>query len=275
MARLPVSKIAPRHTMAGSCRRADWTTSQIRAQLAGASSAFVVSERIQRRIDALLDEADEAFVARDWPRLRDLASDAVSPDPANPDAATFLSAASRNLDGLPSPANEASPTPALPTSFVSARYRVVRLLGEGGRKRVYLAHDERLARDVAFALVRTEGLHVVSRERMLREAQHMGRIGNHPNLVTVHDTGEEDGSPYIVQEFMSGGDVASLLKGTTPPVEQTLRIAKDVARALAFIHRDNVIHRDLKPANVFLAAHGTAKVGDFGLAVAGDLLGRL
>ncbi len=152
---------------------------------------------------------------------------------------------------------------------------MIRLLGEGGRKRVYLAHDERLARDVAFALVRTEGLDAVSRERMLREAQHMGRIGSHPNLVAVHDTGEEDGSPYIVQEFMSGGDLAAGLK---PPaagvgahdVAKVLAVAKDVCRGLAHIHREGVVHRDLKPANVFLAADGTAKVGDFGLAVAGD-----
>jgi hypothetical protein len=214
----------------------------------------VVSERIQRRIDALLDEADGAFAARDWARLRDLADDVLKLDPENGDAPVYARAAAQGLgDGAAAashgsvssaaPAVSAqstaapSRTPALPGSFGDGRYSVVRLLGEGGKKRVYLARDNRLQRDVAFALVRTEGLDPTGRERVLREAQSMGRIGSHPNLVAIHDITEEGGNPCIVQEYMDGGDLVAV--GHRPSavgernaaglsVARILEIAKDV-----------------------------------------------
>ncbi|MGI8927798.1 MAG: serine/threonine-protein kinase, partial [Tepidiformaceae bacterium] len=231
------------------------------------------SERIQRRIEAFLDEADAAASAGDWAVVAEKARAVLAIDEANDDAQAFLKMVDGAAGGMPrgtAPAG-APAVPALPASFFSGRYRVLRLLGEGGKKRVYLARDERLQRDVAFALVRTEGVDSLGRERILREAQHMGRVGAHPNLVTVHDIGEEDGNPCIVQEFMGGGDVATLLAQGTPAVVRTLAIAADVLQGLSFMHGQGIVHRDLKPANVFLAADGTAKVGDFGLAIAGDL----
>ncbi len=78
-----------------------------------------------------------------------------------------------------------------PTSFANGRYEVKRFLGEGGKKKVYLAHDKLLDRDVAFALIKTEGLDEVSRTRITREAQAMGRLGSHPHIVTVFDLGEQ------------------------------------------------------------------------------------
>jgi len=90
------------------------------------------------------------------------------------------------------------PSPALPTSFGGGRYRVQRFLGEGGGKRVYLAHDDRLDRDVAIAIIKTEGLDADGLARVRREAQAMGRLGDHPHIVTIHDIGEEDAQPYIV-----------------------------------------------------------------------------
>jgi len=78
-----------------------------------------------------------------------------------------------------------------PTSFANGRYNVLKFLGEGGRKKVYLAHDASLDRDVAFALIKSEGLDAEARERITREAQAMGRLGTHPNIVTVYDIGEE------------------------------------------------------------------------------------
>ena len=83
-------------------------------------------------------------------------------------------------------------------SFANGRYTVKRFLGEGGKKKVYLAHDTLLDRDVAFALIKTEGLDDGGRERVTREAQAMGRLGAHPHIVTVFDIGEEDGQPYLV-----------------------------------------------------------------------------
>ena len=88
------------------------------------------------------------------------------------------------------------PPPPLPASFANGRYAVKRFLGEGGKKHVYLAHDTTLDRDVAFALIKTDGLDDTARERMHREAQAMGRLGAHPHIVTVFDLGEEaDGQP--------------------------------------------------------------------------------
>ena len=104
----------------------------------------------------------------------------------------------------------ASPTPASqpsrsqPTSFADGRYEVQRFLGEGGKKKVYLAHDSLLDRDVAFALIKTEGLDEAGRTRISREAQAMGRLGSHPHIVTVFDLGLEEGQPYMVSELMGG-----------------------------------------------------------------------
>lgn len=88
-----------------------------------------------------------------------------------------------------------------PTSFGRGRYKVERFLGEGGRKVVYLAHDEQLDREVAVALIKTEGLDAAGIARVRREAQAMGRLGDHPHIVTVYDIGEEAGRPYIVSQY--------------------------------------------------------------------------
>jgi hypothetical protein len=180
-------------------------------------------------------------------------------------------------------------------TFVAGRYQVKRPLGEGSRKRVYLAHDTRLDRPVALALIKTDGLDAAGLARVRQEAQAMGRLGDHPHIVTVYDVGEENGQPYVVSQFMAGGSVADLLEasrgerseGSTDEVgsasptqtrdpsasrplrlDETLHIGDHICRALEHAHAHDVIHRDLKPANVWLTADGTAKLGDFGLALA-------
>jgi predicted ATPase/class 3 adenylate cyclase/tRNA A-37 threonylcarbamoyl transferase component Bud32 len=166
-----------------------------------------------------------------------------------------------------------SPSPALPASFAAGRYEVQRVVGEGGRKRVYLAHDAKLDRDVAIAVIKTEGLDADGLTRVRREAQAMGRLGDHPHIVTVHDIGEEDGQPYIVSQYMEGGDLEGLLRGAEShrlSLDQAGRIASEVRQALEHAHSHGIIHRDLKPGNIWLTRDGTAKLGDFGLAVAVD-----
>ncbi len=117
-------------------------------------------------------------------------------------------------------------------------YRVARFLGEGGKKRVFLAHDSLLDREVAFALIKTDGLDEVGRERVTREAQAMGRLGAHPHIVSIFDLGEHEGQPFAVTELMGGGDVEGLLEtaGGPLPLAQSLTIAKAVASGLVFAH---------------------------------------
>ena len=166
------------------------------------------------------------------------------------------------------------PSTIEPTSFAAGRYQVKRFLGEGGKKKVYLAHDTMLGRDVAFALIKTEKLDEVTRTRITREVQAMGKLGDHPNIGTVYDIGEHQGQPFIVQPYIGGGDVEGLIEKALDhrlPIDRALGIAKAVCRGLAFSHAKGIVHRDLKPGNVMLTEDGTAKIVDFGLAVAVDL----
>ena len=145
-----------------------------------------------------------------------------------------------------------------PPTFAGGRYLVQRPLGEGAKKRVYLAHDELLDRDVALALIKSEGLDDVGRERVVREAQAMGRLGTHPHLVAVLDFGQEASdsgapTPFIVTEYMPGGSVDDLVAKGPVETAQALEVGSGVARGLAFAHEQGVVHRDLKPGNVWLS----------------------
>ena len=234
----------------------------------------MASERTQRRIDSLLDQAEEAIAQLDWTVVQSRAQAVIALDPANPDAINYLAAADRALSES-NPKTTIGPTNASdqPTSFANGRYEVKRFLGEGGKKMVYLAQDTTLDREVAFALIKTEGLDETSRTRIQREAQAMGRLGSHPHIVTVFDLGEEGDQPYIVTELMGGGDVEGLIEDAPNhllPLEQAIKIAKETCRGLEFAHSRGIVHRDLKPGNIWLTADGIAKIGDFGLAVSLD-----
>ena len=165
----------------------------------------------------------------------------------------------------------ATSDPGLPASFAAGRYRVQRLLGEGGRKLVYLAHDQSLDRNVAIALIKVNGIDEEGLARFRSEAQAMGRLGDHPRVVAVYDIGEENGQPFIVSQYMAGGSVADLLAGADDhrlPVDRAITIASDICQALEHAHGRGLVHRDLKPGNVWLSTDGRAKLGDFGLAMA-------
>src|SRR5207249_4117094 len=118
----------------------------------------------------------------------------------------------RFCDSCGAPLNVASADPTVePLSFADGRYEVIRFLGEGARKRVFLAKDCKLDREVALAVVKTEGLDEVGLARVRREAKAMARLGDHPNIVTVHDIADDQNRPLIVSQFMGGGSLAELI----------------------------------------------------------------
>ncbi len=163
-------------------------------------------------------------------------------------------------------------------------YRLERLLGRGGMGAVYLAHDPRLARDVALkvlspALATSPGF----RERFLSEARSCSRL-NHPNITIIHEIGEEDGLDYIAFEYVEGENLEEILaREERLSVDRALEIGLQLASALSHAHGRGIVHRDLKPANVVISALGIPKILDFGLAKEmplavtseGDTLARL
>jgi len=109
----------------------------------------------------------------------------------NPEGKKFCNSCGHAL-AEPAPTPTAPPSPE-PTSFAGGRYQVKGFLGEGGKKKVYLAHDTVLARDIVFKLSKTEGLDAEARARITREAKAMGRLGSHQHIMTIFDQGEQDG----------------------------------------------------------------------------------
>ncbi len=158
----------------------------------------MASERRRQRIERLLDEAEEAVTNEDWSTVASRARSVLAFDPDNADALDLITASHRalpNQETVPSPQSPSTFVTSIdqPTSFANGRYEVKRFLGEGGKKKVYLAQDTLLDREVAFALIKTEGLDEVSRTRITREAQAMGRLGSHPHIVSVLDLGQHQG----------------------------------------------------------------------------------
>jgi serine/threonine protein kinase len=158
-----------------------------------------------------------------------------------------------------------------PPRLAAGRYRLERLLGRGGAKDVWLAHDTVLDRPVALSRLRAGAADEGARARVAREARVTARLGESLRIVTVHDAIEDDGMLMIVTRYMAGGSLAERLAEAPDrrlPAGEVLRVAEELAEALAHAHAHGVLHRDVKPANVWLAADGGAALGDFGIALA-------
>ena len=145
-------------------------------------------------------------------------------------------------------------------------YEILGELGRGGMGVVYRARQVRLNRPCALKMI-LGGAHASpeAATRFLAEAEAVARL-QHPNIVQIHHIGEADGLPYFELEYLDGGSLDRRLDGTPWPARRAAELIESVARGVAEAHRQGIVHRDLKPANILLAADGTPKITDFGLA---------
>jgi len=148
---------------------------------------------------------------------------------------------------------------------LAGRYTIARELGRGGMATVFLAHDVRHDRPVALKVVRPEVAAALGAERFLREIKVTARL-NHPHILPLLDSGEAGGCLYYVMPYVEGESLrARLDREQQLPVDEALRITREVADALAYAHSRDVLHRDVKPENI-LITEGHALVADFGIA---------
>ncbi len=170
-----------------------------------------------------------------------------------------------------------------PDYLVAGRYRLTSKIGGGGMGAVWLARDERLARDVAAKqVISTEGLTQEEADELRRRALHEGRLAarlQHRNAVAMYDVALDRGEPWLVMEYLPSRSLAQVLHMTgTMPERQVAQIGAQMADALVEAHESGIIHRDIKPGNILIAnrgrASGTVKLSDFGIARAeGDEAG--
>ncbi|PYQ27063.1 MAG: hypothetical protein DMF57_18680 [Acidobacteria bacterium] len=137
-------------------------------------------------------------------------------------------------------------------------YRIMARLGEGGMGAVYRARDTRLGRDVAIKVL--TAVTMSDRERMQRFEQEARATGmlNHPNLLTIYDVGNSDGTPFLVSELLEGETLRTRVDRAPIPPRKSVDIALQIAHGLAAAHDKGIIHRDLKPEIVFITKEGRA-----------------
>src|SRR5690242_4036536 len=155
-------------------------------------------------------------------------------------------------------------------TLFDGRYRIMRKLGTGGMANVYLAEDQELGRRVAIKILNDR--HAGDEqfiERFRREAKNAAGL-SHPNIVSIYDRGEAEGSYYIAMEYLDGRSLKELIVSRGPaPVGVAVEYARQILSALRFAHRHGIVHRDIKPHNVLVDTDGRVKVTDFGIARAG------
>jgi len=150
---------------------------------------------------------------------------------------------------------------------LSGRYRLIAPVGTGASAQVYLADDVRLRRRVAVKILHAALADDDAFLRRFRAEAQAAAALNHPNIVAVYDWGDDDGSPYIVTEYLGGGSLRAVLdKGVRLTPSQALLVGLEATRALDYAHRRGFVHRDVKPANILFGEEGRLRIADFGLA---------
>src|SRR5918996_4648936 len=155
-------------------------------------------------------------------------------------------------------------------TLFDGRYRIVSKLGAGGMANVYLAQDQELGRRVAIKILNDRHANDDQFvERFRREAQNAAGL-SHPNIVSIYDRGEAEGTYYIAMEHIEGRTLKELLVARGPsPLGIAIDYTRQILSALRFAHRNGIVHRDIKPHNVIVDGEGRVKVMDFGIARAG------
>ncbi|NOT47894.1 MAG: serine/threonine protein kinase, partial [Acidobacteria bacterium] len=149
---------------------------------------------------------------------------------------------------------------------IPVHYRLVELLGRGGMAEVFRAKDARLDRSVAIKFLNSEFRKDPERMRRFNQEARAVSALNHPNIIVIHDVGENEGIQFIVTEFVDGETLTARINRGSMTLNESVEIAIQIASALAASHKAGIVHRDIKPDNVMIRRDGVVKVLDFGLA---------
>src|SRR5688572_1153744 len=236
-------------------------------------TGVVLRARASKRIIDIRSSPDD-FPRSLCKRFRPVARHLAGRSPASRDPRTTRGndhAPERHHELARGRAPKSGTTVSAPVERLSAaltdRYRIERELGQGGMATVYLAEDVRHKRNVALKVLKPELAAVLGADRFVQEITTTASL-QHPHILPLFDSGTADGFLYYVMPFIKGETLRDKLNRETQlGVDEAVRIAREVADALDYAHRNGVIHRDIKPENILLH-DGRPMVADFGIALA-------
>ena len=255
-ARLQAERLFAAHRLTDAIRHARQAV-----ELAG------LDERMLRRLLALIaDAGDRSTAVRTYEEFAGLLRDeyGAAPSPETQELIARIREAPSPQPRSPLAAGDPGPTDQLSASLAD-RYTIERELGSGGSATVHLATDRKLQRKVAIKVLRPAVAQSLGTDKFLAEILTAARL-SHPHIVPLLDSGDAGGLVFYVMPWLTGESLRDRLAREGPlPVADALRLAREIADALAYAHAHQVIHRDIKPENILLAS-GHALVADFGIA---------
>src|SRR5678815_42612 len=162
----------------------------------------------------------------------------------------------------------------VPAGTRFGRYEIRSLIRKGGMGEVYLAQDTQLRRPVAIKVLTAEFTQDAERLHRFEHESYTASSLNHPNILTIHEIGSQDGLHYIATEYIDGESLRDRLHHSRMQLRESLEVGIQVASALSAAHQAGIVHRDIKPENIMLRRDGYVKVLDFGLAKLTDIDAR-